>query len=295
MKRKNPKTFKIYNKGDLSECGEKIFVRYRESYIKKDGLFKEDWYSKDSFDRYFSKNKKNGIKRINPKTNKEFSRGDLLNDKMFGGYNTCKVKNNGKYVENWYSKSSFDKIKKRKSINAKNKRAANKLRGHLDLVKRINPLTNCFFKRFDQEGNKYFIQYDKFYRDSNGKYFKEIWTDYAGMKKYRENEKTTIRLANNLIRNARQRAYNSNAKFDLDRFYIQRKIETGFCEATGLPFELNAEIGSQFSPSIDRIDNNSRDYTKENTQVVLTSFNRMKHVLSNKELFEICKEYFLCK
>lgn len=65
--------------------------------------------------------------------------------------------------------------------------------------------------------------------------------------------------------------------FSLTLDLIRDKIETGFCEVTGLPFDLSGR-GSPplpLAPSLDKIDP-SGEYTPENTQVVVWIYNRAK-------------------
>lgn len=58
--------------------------------------------------------------------------------------------------------------------------------------------------------------------------------------------------------------------------WIEQKIKTGICELSGIPFDLNPDsrfYRNPFSPSLDRINNENRDYSPENTRVILTCLN----------------------
>lgn len=81
------------------------------------------------------------------------------------------------------------------------------------------------------------------------------------------------RRASCLVGTIRTRARKRGLEFDLDSHVedIQRRIDAGLCELTGLPFDLSP--GRKFnSPSIDRI-NPSLGYTYSNVRVVLNIAN----------------------
>ena len=81
------------------------------------------------------------------------------------------------------------------------------------------------------------------------------------------------RRAMQLIRRARERAKKKRMAFELD-FYepeLQRRIDAGFCEVTGLP--LNLDGGRTWdSPSIDRIDT-KQGYLYRNIRIVCHGIN----------------------
>lgn len=68
--------------------------------------------------------------------------------------------------------------------------------------------------------------------------------------------------------------------FDLDAGELERRVQLGKCEATGLPFEMTTvrvsgqSIGS-FTPSIDRIDP-GLGYVMSNVRMVVWCFNAAK-------------------
>lgn len=79
----------------------------------------------------------------------------------------------------------------------------------------------------------------------------------------------------NLLRNAKTRANRKGRQFDLDLHVeeLQARLDKGFCEATGLPFNLdNDEAFAWDSPSLDRIDSNL-GYEYDNIRIVLYGFN----------------------
>ena len=76
-----------------------------------------------------------------------------------------------------------------------------------------------------------------------------------------------------LTADAKRRAAEHNLPFDLDWREIQRRIEVGACEVTGLPFDLT-QPKSWNAPSLDQIVP-SAGYTQQNTRVVLYALNTM--------------------
>jgi hypothetical protein len=89
---------------------------------------------------------------------------------------------------------------------------------------------------------------------------------------------------------------NRDPNTDLTVDWIADKIEKGFCEVTGLPFDLERDgerTARAFCPSIDRIDC-SKGYTTDNVQVVCWIYNRSKGVDSHETVLRfaeaICKK-----
>lgn len=78
---------------------------------------------------------------------------------------------------------------------------------------------------------------------------------------------------------------------------IAQRIERGYCEATGVAFELSNpyQRGSRkktpsnpLAPSLDRIDSEDENYSPENTQVVTSFWNNAKgSQLSNEETYQM--------
>lgn len=80
-----------------------------------------------------------------------------------------------------------------------------------------------------------------------------------------------------IVAQVKKRSKLKGLAFDLDPHVldIQRRIDAGYCELTGYPFDLTpAGVGSRRfnSPSLDRIDC-KRGYTYDNVRVVLTLVN----------------------
>lgn len=93
-----------------------------------------------------------------------------------------------------------------------------------------------------------------------------------------------------LLNNAKKRQ-NKWSSFDIDREFIEQKLENGFCEVTGLQFDFTSPGQSKknpFAPSIDRIDN-SQGYVKSNVRVVLWAVNLMHGEMTDDQLISMCK------
>lgn len=86
-----------------------------------------------------------------------------------------------------------------------------------------------------------------------------------------------------LVSSARCRSREKNIPFDLDVTEIQRRIDLGRCEMTGMPFDLD---GDWNSPSLDRIDPDG-GYTMSNVRIVITALNVMMNRWGADKVLEI--------
>ena len=115
----NPSTNKNFQRGDVSEDGEKKFHSYR-NYVKKDGFFAERWFLLDKFEdelkrnannqkSFRAKNKKSNLpKRINPETGKEFQAGEInLKGQYFIKYFKGGKTSEGYLGEAWGTKKAW--------------------------------------------------------------------------------------------------------------------------------------------------------------------------------------------
>jgi len=80
---------------------------------------------------------------------------------------------------------------------------------------------------------------------------------------------------------------------DFTSEWIEEKVLAGFCEATGIPFDLEtrrSEIhaSNPWVPSLDRIDS-SGPYLKENVQVVVYMYNVCKGEFSHQDVVMFAK------
>jgi hypothetical protein len=70
------------------------------------------------------------MKRLNPNTNKPFKRGDVRDDgHIFGQYQSCTVKKDGYYMEQWLSPEAFNASRLSKKQYSKTERSSKK--GHI--------------------------------------------------------------------------------------------------------------------------------------------------------------------
>lgn len=95
----------------------------------------------------------------------------------------------------------------------------------------------------------------------------------SGAKRAYQRSVRNTRRGMALTFDARRRAKARGQPFDLNWRDIQKRIEAGFCEVTGLPFDLSGHR-SWNTPSLDQIEA-SEGYTKANTRVVLYAVNMM--------------------
>jgi hypothetical protein len=81
---------------------------------------------------------------------------------------------------------------------------------------------------------------------------------------------------------------------DFDTEWIYNKIIEGYCEATGIMFDLTSvtrlsnHAKNPWVPSIDRIDS-SKPYLKNNVQIVVYMYNVCKAEFSHQDVITFCK------
>jgi hypothetical protein len=95
-----------------------------------------------------------------------------------------------------------------------------------------------------------------------------------------------------MLDNARARARRTGATVSIDVDWILERLERGTCELSGLPFSLESSAEHRahaFAPSLDRINNACKDYTPENTRVVLHSVNVALNEYGLDHLLTICE------
>lgn len=93
--------------------------------------------------------------------------------------------------------------------------------------------------------------------------------------------------ATRLISDAKKRR---SEGFTLTHEWISEKIAKGYCEVTGIAFDVTGEgvPARPFAPSLDRTDS-SLPYTQENTKVVVWIYNRAKGVHDHNAVLEMAK------
>lgn len=107
---------------------------------------------------------------------------------------------------------------------------------------------------------------------------------------YHKNKCNPKTKASRLIQSAKQRG-----KVTITADWVCQKIKNGVCELTGLPFDLGYSEHNQnpLSPSLDRIDANKKEYSAENTRVVLTAVNISLNQYGEKTMLPILKAMVL--
>ena len=147
-------------------------------------------------------------------------------------------------------------------------------------MKRLNPLTGEPFKSGDIRGDGLiFRQYNKTKIKNDG-FFAEQWITSKVLENCKDSRssylKTVKGRARTLFDSAKNRCRKNNGKVTITKDWIENVLKDGVCQLTGLPFDYaSCEEGryNPYSPSLDRIDSNNRDYSPENTRIVLTAVN----------------------
>lgn len=81
-------------------------------------------------------------------------------------------------------------------------------------------------------------------------------------------------IATNLLQGAKRRAKKHGGRVTITRKWILERLRRGVCELTDEAFHFPAEKEmSNRAPSLDRIDSKNRDYSPENTRIVLIQVN----------------------
>jgi hypothetical protein len=83
--------------------------------------------------------------------------------------------------------------------------------------------------------------------------------------------KSTTLRSSRLLSSAKARSQKQKLPFDLDRDWVQDRLDYGRCEVTNIPFDMSMRRGWN-TPSLDRI-NPAQGYTKKNTRLVLFALN----------------------
>ena len=120
------------------------------------------------------------------------------------------------------------------------------------------------------------------------------WCNKCSKSKWDKDNPIKVR-AQRLWGNAHKRAkYMGWQEPDFDSLWIYEKIEKGYCEVTGIPFNLTTQVSDSLHaknpwvPSIDRIDS-SKPYIKDNVQIVVFMYNVCKAEFAHKDVVAFCK------
>lgn len=104
--------------------------------------------------------------------------------------------------------------------------------------------------------------------------------------------KTPRGRAGLLIFFAAKRASDAGREFNLTKENVAQRIEKGYCEVTGLPFDMDPgprkHHSNPWAPSLDRKDS-SKGYTPDNVQVVVAAYNYAKSEWSEEVLLRLAR------
>jgi hypothetical protein len=145
-KRLNPKTGKLFKRGDTREKDNRVFNAYQTSRIKKSGYVYETWVvphklnvSSQKQKEIYQKRKalsksRIGKKRINPQTNKFFRLGDTRkkDNRIFFNYQSIHVDEKGYKYESWFTPQKF-KERRIQQANQRCKQRAKKQKVPFDI------------------------------------------------------------------------------------------------------------------------------------------------------------------
>ena len=90
---------------------------------------------------------------------------------------------------------------------------------------------------------------------------------------------------------ARLNAWRKGLVFDITEHWILEKVQAGYCEVTGLPFDVMGsltEMRGNSSPSLDRR-NSHEGYTEDNCQVVVWIYNCAKGAGTHDDVVRMAK------
>jgi len=93
-----------------------------------------------------------------------------------------------------------------------------------------------------------------------------------------------------LLHDCKVRAAKHGATVDLNFEALVDIVKKGLCQGSKPPLHFVLDKpGSPFSPSLDRIDSNNRNYTTDNVRVVCKGINTARSNFSDADTLQICK------
>lgn len=134
------------------------------------------------------------------------------------------------------------------------------------------------------------------YKDAKRlKEYKKAWyISHKNDKKLKENHKKQARAWHeknpfrSIFKNAQRRAKKLGWEFDLTMEWVKERY-TGFCELSGLPFEIGVVHPTSFSPSLDRKDSR-KGYTQDNCRFILFGINCLRgKAIDDTNIYKIAK------
>lgn len=100
--------------------------------------------------------------------------------------------------------------------------------------------------------------------------------------------KTPRGCAFRLMQNAKHRANKNKLEYSLHIFDIEKRLNKGCCEVTGIQFEFVQNKRHPFAPSIDRIDP-KKGYTPDNIQIVCWVYNAAKGDNTHEDVLKLSR------
>lgn len=94
--------------------------------------------------------------------------------------------------------------------------------------------------------------------------------------------------ATHLISSIRIKCRQQGLEFDLTKSWLEKKIEAGKCELSGLPFDMDQKRGPM-SPTVDRIDPKG-GYTMKNCRLIIWYLNRALSNLGEDFAIDVFKK-----
>ncbi len=164
-------------------------------------------------------------------------------------------------------------------------------------MKRINSNTGKPFKWGDiREDGKVFNSYGIEIGKKSG-FNRENWVDPEKFKQYKtKRNKKVLNRANPKIRACQLVcAARKRGVVTITNDWVANKIIKGYCELTGLPFDLNKSNPPRnpYAPSLDRIDASIKEYSENNTRVVLSAVNTALNQYGDKLMLPILEAMVL--
>jgi hypothetical protein len=157
------------------------------------------------------------------------------------------------------------------------------------MERQINPITGKVFVRGDvMEGRPF-----KEYRDSKAIFFKNE-VSYANHKlrlsRSLSNKNIYGKIAKDLLHDCKKRAKKNGGFVDINFKDLVDILKDGYCQGSYPPLRFVLDKpGSPFSPSLDRINSENKNYTLSNVRVVCTGINLARHNFCDEDCITICK------
>ena len=141
-------------------------------------------------------------------------------------------------------------------------------------------------RRYYEKNKERACALSRLWYDGNKERSREIKRKYSNSARGR-----AIELMIRIKRQAKGRRFGKPGfDFDLTVEWIEARINAGFCEKTGIQFDLRDRDGGwvPFSPSVDRIDS-KKGYTMDNCRVVCKIYNMAKNQFSDEDVLTMSR------